>query len=271
MKMSAIKSLTQASFPYAQPDVAPLFQQWINLPYDEVSVDYATFFRDNPTLHRFLNLGACLTWIIDMRTLQYIFISSNVKQVLGYDAQQFMSRGVPFVAQIMHPDDLPQTSKLMKLIWDFLLSLPVPQRQKYRFSGDYRIVKPDGTCVRLLEQNTILQLDKKGNITHLLGTGSDITHWKKNDDLLASVISLENNTCFFCSPEDTCLNAQTTLSKRELEILKLIAEGYNSKLIADKLYISFHTVNTHRQHIIEKTKTRNAGGLIQFAICHGLI
>lgn len=261
-----------ASAPSTLPNAfAELVQQWASLPYDDVGVDYGTYFKNNPTLHRFLNLGACLTWIIDMRTLHYTFISSNVKQILGYDAQQFLSKGVPFVSQIMHPADLAQTSKVVKIIWDFLRQLPADQRQKYRFSGDYRILKPDGSCVRILEQNTVLQLDRKGNITHLLGTGSDITYWKRNNDMLALVVSLEDGTCFFCSPEDTCLNSQATLSRRELEILKLIAAGYNSKLIADKLYISFHTVNTHRQHIIEKTKTKNASGLIQFAIYHGLI
>ena len=61
------------------------------------------------------------------------------------------------------------------------------------------------------------------------------------------------------------------LSKRELEIVKLMAEGYSSKLIADKLFISFHTVNTHRQRIIEKTNSKNTGGVVQFAVSHGLI
>ena len=61
------------------------------------------------------------------------------------------------------------------------------------------------------------------------------------------------------------------LNKRELEIVKLLAEGYSSKLIADKLFISFHTVNTNRQKIIEKTHSKNTGGVVQFAVSHGLI
>ncbi len=61
------------------------------------------------------------------------------------------------------------------------------------------------------------------------------------------------------------------LSKREKEVLKLIADGYSSKIIADMLRISFHTVNTHRQKIIEKTNAPNTGGLIQFALTNKLI
>ncbi|QMU30750.1 LuxR C-terminal-related transcriptional regulator [Adhaeribacter radiodurans] len=248
-----------------------LLQIWQNQSYDDVRINYDDFIQSNSILQKFLNMGACLTWILDVRTMHYTFISSNVKQVLGYEAHYFLNKGAPFISQIMHPGDLPKTLKLVKLIWDFLLALPVTQRQKYRFSGDYRVVKPDGTIVRILEQNSILQLDRKGNITHLLGTGSDITHWKKTDDVVASVVCTEDDTSFFCSSEEDYFRPQALLSKREREIVKLIAEGYNSKYIADKLFISFHTVNTHRQNIIGKTHTKNTTGLIQFAVCHGLI
>ncbi|RDC66467.1 LuxR C-terminal-related transcriptional regulator [Adhaeribacter pallidiroseus] len=257
--------------PRQPDDFNELLQKWKNQSYDDVRINYDDFIQSNPILQTFLNLGACLTWIMDMRTMQYTFISSNVKQILGYETHYFFERGVPFISQIMHPSDLPKTAKLVKIIWDFLVTLPVSERQKYKFSGDYRIVKPDGSIVRILEQNTILQLDRKGNITHLLGVGSDITHWKKTDDSMASVICTEDDTCFFCTANDDYLRPQVTLSKREKEIVKLIADGYNSKFIADKLFISFHTVNTHRQNIIEKTHTKNTSGLIQFAVCHGLI
>ncbi|PSR55415.1 hypothetical protein AHMF7605_18845 [Adhaeribacter arboris] len=248
-----------------------LLQKWQTKSYDDVRINYDDFIQSNPILQKFLNLGACLTWILDVRTMQYTFISNNVKQILGYEVRHFLKQGAPFMAHIMHPGDLPKTLKLLTLIWDFLLALPVPERQKYKFNGDYRIIKPDGSLVRILAQHTILQLDRKGNITHLLGTGSDITHWKKTDDVIASVVCTEDDTCFFCSSDDDCLKPQALLSKREREIIKLIAEGYNSKYIADKLFISFHTVNTHRQNIIEKTHTKSVTGLIQFAVCHGLI
>ncbi|MDQ4140847.1 MAG: LuxR C-terminal-related transcriptional regulator [Bacteroidota bacterium] len=248
-----------------------LLHKWQTQSYDDVRINYHNFIQSNPILENFLNMGACLTWILDVRTLQYTFISTNVKQILGYEARHFLDKGASFTTEIMHPGDLPKTLKFLKLIWDFLLELPVSQRQKYKFNGDYRVVKPDGSCVRILEQNTILQLDRQGNITHLLGTGSNITHWKKTDDVTASVVCTEDDTCFFCTSDDECLKPQALLSKREREIVKLIAEGYNSKYIADKLFISFHTVNTHRQNIIEKTRTKNTTGLIQFAVCHGLI
>jgi len=61
------------------------------------------------------------------------------------------------------------------------------------------------------------------------------------------------------------------LSKREIEILQLISEGLTNAEIADKLFVSKRTVETHRQNIIEKTNTRNTANLIKYAMQNGFI
>jgi len=67
------------------------------------------------------------------------------------------------------------------------------------------------------------------------------------------------------------VQAKTKLSKREKQIVRLVAEGYSSKVIADQLFISFHTVNTHRKNIICKTHSKNTSGLVQYAISNRVI
>lgn len=61
------------------------------------------------------------------------------------------------------------------------------------------------------------------------------------------------------------------LSKREVEVLMLIAEGYTNLEIADKLFTSKRTVEGHRQNLIDKTGSRNTAALIRYAILSGLI
>ena len=61
------------------------------------------------------------------------------------------------------------------------------------------------------------------------------------------------------------------LTARELEVLKLIAEGLTNGAIADKLFTSKRTIETHRQNIIAKTQAKNTAALIKLAVSRGLI
>jgi DNA-binding NarL/FixJ family response regulator len=55
------------------------------------------------------------------------------------------------------------------------------------------------------------------------------------------------------------------LSAREIEILKLVAEGFSSKQVADKLFLSELTVNTHRRNMLKKTNQPNVAALVNYA------
>ena len=61
------------------------------------------------------------------------------------------------------------------------------------------------------------------------------------------------------------------LTDREREILKLIAKEYSNKQIAEELFISERTVETHRKNIFKKTATNSLVGLIKFAYANNLI
>lgn len=61
------------------------------------------------------------------------------------------------------------------------------------------------------------------------------------------------------------------LTRREKEILGLIAEGHTSRQIADKLFIALKTVETHRSHIMDKLQVNNTAGLIRTAMEKGLL
>ncbi len=64
---------------------------------------------------------------------------------------------------------------------------------------------------------------------------------------------------------------QTPLSEREIEVLRLIAQEYSNGEIAEKLFISIRTVDTHRRNLLEKLQVKNTVGLVKYAIAKGLI
>jgi DNA-binding NarL/FixJ family response regulator len=61
------------------------------------------------------------------------------------------------------------------------------------------------------------------------------------------------------------------ISKREVEVLKLVAQELTTAQIADKLFISHHTVDTHRKNLLSKLGLKNAAGLVKFAMQKGYI
>lgn len=61
------------------------------------------------------------------------------------------------------------------------------------------------------------------------------------------------------------------LTSREIEILRLVAKEFNSRQIAEILFISERTVETHRKNILKKSGAQNLVGLIKYAYANNLI
>lgn len=84
---------------------------------------------------------------------------------------------------------------------------------------------------------------------------SDIVKQMKNEDV--DVKTIEFNSLSF---------DETHLSDRELEIIQFIAEGYTNSQIAAVLYLSNHTINTHRKNIMKKLNVNNTAGIVMYAV-----
>ena len=61
------------------------------------------------------------------------------------------------------------------------------------------------------------------------------------------------------------------VTDREIDVIRCIAEGLSNKLIADKLKLSTHTVNTHRKNIMSKLGVNNTAGIVMFAVKNQLL
>ncbi len=73
------------------------------------------------------------------------------------------------------------------------------------------------------------------------------------------------------TPEKNRKKTPETLSARELDVLKLLVKGLSNKEISDKLFISTHTVISHRKNITQKLNIKSVAGLTVYAILNELI
>ena len=118
------------------------------------------------------------------------------------------------------------------------------------------------------------------------GVNGCVTRACSEREFINAVFSISNGEKFICNRiVDMILNQHlrqngatrplncepTTLSPREIEITGMIAGGNTNKQIAEQLYLSIHTVHTHRKNIMKKLGIRSTSELVRYAISIGII
>lgn len=89
------------------------------------------------------------------------------------------------------------------------------------------------------------------------------------DDI--DIITSKTNHLLHTEEEEEKDNEQETLSQREKEIITCVVKGMTNKAIADKLFLSIHTVITHRRNIARKLQIHSPAGLTIYAIVNKLV
>lgn len=72
-------------------------------------------------------------------------------------------------------------------------------------------------------------------------------------------------------PKKPYFDNNEAITKKELEILKLICHGHSNQQIAESTSRSIRTVEGHRQHLLDKTGAKNTAGLVVYALMHKLV
>ncbi|RZL48961.1 MAG: response regulator transcription factor [Pedobacter sp.] len=116
--------------------------------------------------------------------------------------------------------------------------------------------------------------------TKALGANAYVLKNGSKSDLIAAIESVQQGKLFF--PEEETNTAENQfhftdefmkkhqLTKREVEIIRLVCDELSSKQIADKLFIAEFTVTTHRRNILSKLDIKNTPALINFAKQNGI-
>lgn len=127
----------------------------------------------------------------------------------------------------------------------------------------------------------MLSMHEEGHLVkEMIKAGVDGYVLKKDShsDLKDAIKAVKNNKTYFSSDINKILvmglhgrEEQQLLSEREREILKLISQEMTNREIAEALFISERTVETHRKNIFRKTGTNNIVGLIKYAFENNLI
>lgn len=234
----------------------------------EEELDYTIMKQHLPFLDRLAQVNNSGITVFDLFRKTHLYTSYNFADLFGYDLTAIQEQGNQYFDARIHPEDYVQMLRNGINILHFYYGLPKEERVVYKFVNEYRVLGNDASYIRVIEQHQALGLDKQGNVWLALGV-IDIS--PDQSDFQGIKSQIFNYKTGKVVPIQAARPQEPSLSKREVEILQLVKEGRLSKEISEKLFISVHTVNTHRQRILEKLGANNSLEAITHAARFGLI
>ena len=155
------------------------------------------------------------------------------------------------IEKLVHPDDWEVVRRIDKKVWEFLNTLPEEEKLTYKYIYELRILER-GKYVRMIYQMRILAFKEDNFLA--MGIIDIAPEQSANTSVRFQIKNCLTDEIVPFAIESA---ADTLLTPREREVLALAKEGMFSKEISEKLNISIHTVNRHRQNILEKLQVDN--------------
>ncbi|RDB06633.1 LuxR C-terminal-related transcriptional regulator [Runella aurantiaca] len=203
--------------------------------------------------------------VLDLDQLEILYANENCLRLFGEGGKSSASQYLPFA--FLRPESQPLFKLVISQFQNMVQAVP-PKRRK--------LIKTQWVGVRLKPLNgkpwvsfaTLLPLSTRADGTPkvVLMINQNISHLYN-----ANFVWLRQS-CTSTSQYNSCFHSRTgevvnhdILSKRELEILKLLARGLNSQCIASELAISVNTVSNHRKNMMDRVGVSDTTALLQIA------
>jgi len=217
--------------------------------------------------------GPFYFYIVDFFDMQIKYMSSSVKDIHGLNPEKTSFQDI--LNQI-HPDDMSFIAKAEATACDLLYNtLKKEKSEKYKISYCFRFKTSDGSYQLFNHQAIVLTTDNDGRVAKSLNIHTNISHLTSENNFKISFIGLFGEPSYLnISLEDHVPLPEVTkplFTKREIEIIRLMSEGFITTEIAEKLFIADNTVKNHRKNILRKAGCKNLGQLITKCITDGLI
>jgi len=159
-----------------------------------------------------------------------------------------------------------------------LTDISMPMIDGYEMTKQIKKLRPATQVIAVSMSGNIADINKMLDV----GISGYVLKNAGNQELIEAIRKVAQGKMYFSDDvtEEMVKNKHTktekkedqpTLTDRELEILKLIVQELSNAEIADKLYISERTVETHRKNMIRKFNTKTIVGLIKYALDNKLI
>lgn len=205
----------------------------------------------------------CL-YVINWKDMKLTF-TKGIKEMLGYEDEEL---NMKLLLNLVHPEDLKFVNRIVKGIVTHSIENNISGEDQY-IKVTYRLQKKDKSFLNVLRISSPHEINIQGNLVSNLSLLTDISFISNNNkvewDVYINDIDVER------FKQNVYKEFSNFFTERELEIIKYIQKGYSSRVIAEKLYVSFHTITTHRKNILRKSRCHTVIELLDFCKKNGIL
>ena len=195
--------------------------------------------------------------VFDQIHMKIEFTSLRSHQMLGIKPEDL----TPYhFKEATHPDDLKRNELGIAKLFKISHELFVAKKGDMLISTNFRFRDITGNYSNQLVQCYLFYKEGPDETVYMININTDIDWYKNFKDAFHYYIG--NDLSNFRYPEEELLQKGHSFTDREFEIIKLIQSGLNSEQIANKLFVSTLTINTHRRNILDKTGKAHISDLI---------
>jgi len=206
--------------------------------------------------------------LVDYSGKQFSCIHDHCKEHNLCFTEDLLADDFNFHELQFHPEDrMLWCEQVFPDILKYIGSEPYVKTSDYRFIFNHRYIRKDGSISQFMHEGSITFVDNKCLPALNLKVFFEIADIKSDETIVMTIFrySAEHGYRKVMTKKYSNIH-NSLLSLRELEIVKFCHEGLSSKMIADKLKLSIHTVKNHKRNCMEKTRTHNISELIHHCI-----
>jgi DNA-binding CsgD family transcriptional regulator len=168
-----------------------------------------------------------------------------------------------------HPDEVHRNTKGWAKLICIANDLLAAKSGSHLLSTNIKLRNPEEAYAEILFQCYLFYSEIPHKTVYLIQVHTNIDWYKKFKK--GFHYYLGNDLSLFKYPDEALLKMGNDLTKREFEIIKLVESGLSTEKIAEKLFLSTYTINTHRGNILKKSGKAHISELIYQLMEQGTI
>lgn len=218
----------------------------------------------------FARLSYESVYVIDYTDMSFEYVSENPLFLCGHTAAEVLALGYEFYFRHVPPADLELLTQINEAGFEFYSQLPVTERTLYSITYDFHLTQKSGKQILINHKLTPLFLTSEGKMWKSMcvvslsrqQTAGNVRIYRQGSDELWELI---------VSKKTWQKSVKPALSERELDVLRLYAQGFSIDQIAEKLFVAPDTVKYYRRKIFERLEVNNVMDALSYAVGSKLI